>query len=787
MAATQPILTGIFKTCSNLYTYEPSNLLMSKKLVIVESPTKAKTISKFLGADYMVESSFGHVRDLPKSKLGVDIDNNFEPTYTIPTKAKEQVKKLKTLAEKADEIILATDEDREGEAIAWHLLSALKINKPVSRIVFHEITKSAIEAALEHPRQIDENLVNAQQARRILDRLVGYKLSPLLWSKVRRGLSAGRVQSVAVRMIVERERERLAFKSEEYWTIEGKAEKDAQAFDVKLTERDGKKLDKMDIKTEAEAKAIEAEIKASSAAVSNINQTKATRKPPTPFKTSVLQQEANNTLGFSAKQTMTLAQKLYETGRITYMRTDSVNLAEKFLNEAQAFLKSAYGEKYAVGAVRYKTNAKGAQEAHEAIRPTDVNATPDSLKTELEAGQWKLYNLIWRRTIASQMPPAVIERTAVDISADKNVLRANGSIIVFDGFMKVYKGAQEKLLPPLAVGDQVTIAEINALQHFTEPPARYSDATLVKALEEHGIGRPSTYAPTISTIIDRGYVDRDEGKRLFPTDTAMIVNDMLVKHFHNIVDFDFTATMERTLDEVAEGKVEWVPTLRAFYGPFSQNLEEKSKDLSREDVVPERNLGVDPQTGKEVIIKTGRFGPYVQLGEWAEEDRKAKQNRPKSVSLLKGMTMESVTLEEALGLLQLPREVGTTKDGETITALIGPYGPYLKAGKVSVSLPPEFSPVTITPEQAVDVFAKAAEIKKKMLEPIAELGVDPKSGGQILVKNGRFGPYITDGTTNVTVPKKMDPKEVSFDEAVEMLEKKRHAPKRSWGKKKKKE
>ena len=754
------------------------------KLVIVESPTKAKTISKFLGSDYVVESSFGHVRDLPKSKLGVDVEHNFEPTYSIPTKAKDNVKKLQKLAAEADEIVLATDEDREGEAIAWHLLAALKVKKPVSRIVFHEITKSAIEEALAHPRTIDENLVNAQQARRILDRLVGYKLSPLLWSKVRRGLSAGRVQSVAVRMIVERERERLAFTSDEYWTVEGLAEKEKQEFEVKLVSRDGKKLEKLDIKNGDDANTIVEEIKAAQASVTSVEKTRASRKPPTPLRTSVLQQEANNVLGFSAKQTMTLAQKLYETGYITYMRTDSLNLAEKFLQETQAFLKDQFGETYATGAVRYKSGSKGAQEAHEAIRPTDPRKHPDIIKPELEAGQWKLYNLIWRRTLASQMPAAVIERTSVDIAAGTSGLRANGSTIVFDGFMKIYRGAQEKLLPALAKGDAVTIKDIQALQHFTEPPARYSDATLVKALEEHGIGRPSTYAPTISTVIDRGYVDRDDNKKLFPTDTAMIVNDMLVKHFSNIVDFDFTATMENTLDEVAEGKVEWVPMLRAFYGPFEKNLEEKSKDLSREDVVPERKLGLDPATGKEVIIKTGRFGPYVQLGEWAEEDRKAKQNRPKSVSLLKGMTMESVTLEEALGLLQLPREVGTNADGETITALIGPYGPYLKAGKVSVSLPPEYSPVTITEEQARDVYTKAAEIKKKMMEPIAELGVDPNSQGKILVKNGRFGPYITDGTTNVTVPKKMDPKEVTFDEAVELLEKKRKAPKRNWGRKK---
>jgi DNA topoisomerase-1 len=751
------------------------------KLVIVESPTKAKTISKFLGSNYVVESSFGHVRDLPKSKLGVDVEHNFEPDYTVPAKAKDHVKKLKSLVDKADEVVLATDEDREGEAIAWHLLSALKITKPISRIVFHEITKSAIEEALAHPRQIDEHLVNAQQARRILDRLVGYKLSPLLWSKVRRGLSAGRVQSVAVRMIVERERERLAFKSDEYWSVEGKAEKDQTEFDVKLVERNGKKLDKLAITTGDEANTIVEEIKKAKTTVASVQKTRATRKPPVPLKTSALQQEANNSLGFSAKQTMTLAQKLYETGRITYMRTDSINLAEKFLNETQSYLVQSYGNEYATGAVRYKTNAKGAQEAHEGIRPTDVNVTPESLKTELDPGMYKLYKLIWSRTLASQMPAATLERTAVDIKADNNVLRANGSTIVFDGFMKVYKSSQEKILPVLVEGDAVSVKEIAALQHFTEPAARYSDATLVKALEEYGIGRPSTYAPTISTIIDRGYVDRDDNKKLFPTDTAMIVTDMLVNHFSDIVNYEFTATMENTLDEVAEGKVEWVPMLRAFYGPFIRNVEAKSDDLKREDVVPERNLGKDPATGKDVIIKTGRFGPYVQLGEWEEEDRKAKQNRPKSVSLLKGMTMEGVSMAEALELLKLPRELGKTAEGEPITVQIGPYGPYMKAGKISVSLPEGFSPLTITADQVEEVFTKAAEIKKKLAEPIAELGIDPNSQGNIVVKNGRFGPYITDGKTNVTVPKKTDPKDVTREDAIEMLEKKRHAPKRAWG------
>lgn len=758
------------------------------KLLIVESPTKAKTISKFLGKEYQVISSFGHIRDLPKKEMGVDFDNHFKPTYVVSPDKKQHVKELKAAAKNATEVYLATDEDREGEAIAWHIAEILGLDiKTAKRITFHEITKQAIEEALVQARTLDMHLVDAQQTRRILDRVVGYELSPFLWKKVQRGLSAGRVQSVAVRLIVDRERERQAFNKEEFWTIDGIFEKDSMEFEGKLHARNGKTLKKLDIKTTEEADAIMTAIKDQPFVVTSVEKKHAIRKPPTPIKTSVLQQEANNKFGFSAKQTMTLAQKLYETGRITYMRTDSVNLADKFLTEAQTFIGSSFGNEYALGAVTYKTTSKGAQEAHEAIRPTDVTVTPESLSGKLDAGMLKLYGLIWRRTLASQMPEAKLERTAVDLDANAHTFRANGSIIVFDGFMKVYKSATEKLLPELKEKDIVDAKSILPKQHFTEPPARYSDATLIKVLEEHGIGRPSTYAPTISTIVDRGYVDRDDNKKLFPTDIAMVVNDLLMEHFKDIVDFEFTATMEKTLDEIAEGKVDWVPTMESFYGPFHKNLEEKSEGLTREDVMPTRELGTDPKTGKTIIVRTGRFGPYLQLGEWSEEDRKAKINKPKMVSLTKDMNHETVTFEQALELLKLPRTVGKLTDGTDITSQLGPYGPYLKAGKINASLPEEFNVLTVTEEQARSIIDNAAELKKQMLTPLAELGVDPASGGEIQIKTGRFGPYITDGKTNVSIKKSIEPKNITLEEAIEKLKKKREAPPRKWGGKKKKE
>lgn len=748
------------------------------KLVIVESPTKAKTIGKFLKEGYQVESSFGHVRDLPKSKIGVDVKKKYKPTYEVPKRAEEKVATLRRAVKKADEIYLATDEDREGEAIAWHLSEILNTkDKPVKRITFHEITRSAILDALENPRDIDMASVDAQQARRIVDRLVGYELSPFLWTKVQYGLSAGRVQSVAVRLVVDRERERDAFNRDEYWTIESLFKKDDIEFEGKLHSIDGKKLEKLSIGTEKEATAILDNLKGTDYSVADISKKEVKKKPPTPLTTSRLQIEANNALGFSAKQTMVIAQKLYETGKITYMRTDSLNLADQFLDSAQAFIAAEFGKEYATGKQTYTTTAKGAQEAHEAIRPTDVSVTPEKFKSR-DAGQKKLYELIWRRTVATQMPSAVVERTSVDITANQYLFRSNGSVVVFDGFMKVYKAASAKLLPELATGDAIALQNIEPIQHFTEPPARYSDATLVKALEEHGIGRPSTYAPTISTVINRGYVERDDNKKLYPLDIAYIVNDLLVEHFKDIVDLEFTANMEKGLDDIADNEAEWEEIVDKFYNPFHSNLEKKEKELKKEDVMKERVVGKDPESGLDIIARNGRFGPFVQLGEWSEEDKKAKKNKPRSASLQKGMSIDKLTVEQALYCLILPRVVGKDSVGEDIVADEGRFGPYIKAGEVSASLGDKFDPREITLEEAQELMEAARERKKKMETPIAELGEDPNSKGQIQVRHGRYGPYVTDGETNASITKKsgIDPEKVTRKLAIEMLEHKRKNP-----------
>lgn len=754
------------------------------KLLIVESPTKAKTINKYLGKDYKVVSSFGHIRDLPKRKMGVDIKNGFEPTYEVPADKKKKVQDLKTAAKAADEIYLATDEDREGEAIAWHIAEVLGLDeKTAKRITFHEITKSAIEKALEHSRHIDMKLVDAQQTRRILDRLVGYELSPLLWRKVARGLSAGRVQSVAVRLVVERERERQAFKQDEFWTLEADFVKDTMPFMAKLFAIGDKKLDKLDVKNEAAAQAILEQVKDASFTVSEVETKDATRKPPTPLTTSTLQQEAYNKLGMSAKQTMTLAQRLYETGRITYMRTDSMNLAEQFTTAAQSYIKDTFGADYAKGAAVYKTAKKGAQEAHEAIRPTEAAAAPETLRGELESGEWRLYDLIWRRTMASQMPGAKIRRTAVDLIGNGHTFRSNGSTVVFPGFMKIWQSAEDKILPVLAAKDVVGVPqEVRKDQHFTEPPARYSDATLIKALEEHGIGRPSTYAPTLSTVIDRGYVVRDDNKKLMPSETAMIVTDLLSEHFPDIVNYEFTAQMEQKLDEIAEGTHNWQMILSTFYGPFHDAIQFKTTELSRADVMKQRVLGKDPKSDQEIIVRTGRFGPYVQVGEATDDNPK-----PPRASLEKNQLIDTLTLEDAMKLLAFPRHLGKLPNGEELEVHKGPYGPYLKAGKVNVTLLPTADPATVTFEEAQKLFVEGAEEKRKRLEPLADLGSHPESKLELLVKSGRFGPYVTDGKINATIPKDQDPKTVTLEQAVELLKKKAARGNRRWPKKAKKE
>ena len=594
------------------------------KLVIVESPTKAKTISKFLGKDFKVESSYGHIRDLPKSKMGIDTEHNFEPSYVIPTKSRKRVNELKKEAAKADEVILASDEDREGEAIAWHLTHAMELKpEKTKRIVFHEITKPAIEKALENPRQIDINLVDAQQARRILDRLVGYELSPFLWKKVFKGLSAGRVQSVAVRLIVDREREIEKFKPIEFWSIITELQNRPQGsvkptpgvgsgFGAKLIKKDGKLLDKFAVKNKNEADKIVKDLKGAEYKIEKVVKKEIKRSPKPPFTTSTLQQEGANKLGFSAKQTMMFAQQLYEKGFITYMRTDSVNLSEESLRSAKAAIEKSFGKEFSLAAPRrFKTKSKGAQEAHEAIRPSDPAQTPENLKDKLDSKQQKLYDLIWRRFIACQMKEAIFDSTTVDIAAKNFTFRATGSIMKFEGWLKVYPTQfTENILPELSENEILELIKLIPNQHFTEPPPRYSEATLVKTLEEYGIGRPSTYAPTISTIQMRNYVEKNQQKKFAPTETGILVNDLLVEHFPEIVDLKFTAKMEEELDEVAEGKTKWVPVIKNFYQPFHKNLMEKFDEVEKKYTDEETNEKCG-KCGKPMVIKHGRFGKFL--------------------------------------------------------------------------------------------------------------------------------------------------------------------------------
>lgn len=592
------------------------------KLVIVESPTKAKTISKFLGKDFRVESSYGHLRDLPKSKLGIDTEENFEPHYIIPMKSKKRANELKKVAEEASEIILASDEDREGEAIAWHITHILGDDKKYKRIVFHEITKSAVLEALENPREININMVNAQQARRVLDRLVGYKLSPFLWKKMYRGLSAGRVQSVAVRMVVEREREIEKFKSEEFWTLTASLNpKDdggkSNIFEARLIKKDGEVLDKFAIKSDSDTNSILKELAGAKYKIEKIVKKETKRSPYPPFTTSTLQQTSSSRLGYSAKQTMMIAQKLYENGHITYMRTDSLNLSKDSMIAAKNTIEKNIGKEFALTSPRhFKIKSKTAQEAHEAIRPTDPLKTPNDLKNKLEPQHYKLYNLIWQRFIACQMKESIFDATSIDITASLNNdtehgFRANGSTIKFDGWLKIYSSSfSESLLPDLKNGESLNLIKMIPEQHFTEPPPRYSEASLVKALEEYGIGRPSTYAPVIGTIQDRNYVEKNEQKKFIPTEIGIMVNDILVEHFPDIVDIQFTAKMEDNLDAIAAGKEEWRPVIKRFYEPFAKNLEEKYETVEKKETTEKTDESC-AECGKDLIIKHGRFGKFM--------------------------------------------------------------------------------------------------------------------------------------------------------------------------------
>lgn len=653
------------------------------KLVIVESPTKAKTITKFLGRGFTVESSFGHIRDLPKSDLGIEVDNNFKPRYVIPTKAKKTVTKLKKLADKASEIILASDEDREGEAIAWHLTEALKIPQTkTSRIVFHEITKEAIEEALAKPRQLDYHLVDAQQARRVLDRLVGYELSPFLWKKVARGLSAGRVQSVAVRLIVEREAEIESFQAQEYWSLVANLITNQQEkFSAQLMKFNNQVLDKLAIKDQAQAEKIKTDLLKADYIVSKLEQKRAKKAAPAPFITSSLQQVANRFFGFSAKQTMMLAQQLYEgvelgsegsVGLITYMRTDSLNLADKFLHEAREYIATTWGKEYSLATPRrFKTKSKNAQEAHEAIRPTQASRAPEDIKDYLTPNQLKLYKLIWQRSLASQAKEAELDQTNINIMADKGEFLATGQIIVFPGWLKIYpEKSKEIILPKIKEQEKLNLEDLKADQHFTKPPARFSDATLIKELEKHGIGRPSTYAPTISTIEARNYVVRDENKRLKPTAIAKIVITLLLEHFQSIVDLAFTAKMEEELDDIAEGKLDWVPVIENFYTPFHTNLEAKYAAIKKTDIMPEEKSNeLCDKCNSPMVIKQGRFGPFLACSNFPD---------CKNIKSLNGKKETDPAQDEKLKTLQEQFKTETcAKCGSSMIVKNGRFGPFL--------------------------------------------------------------------------------------------------------------
>lgn len=765
---------------------------MPKNLVIVESPAKAKTIAKFLGSDFEVKSSFGHIRDLPKKDIGVEIDKNFKPTYQISTDKKKVVSELKS-ASKNSTVWLASDEDREGEAIAWHVAIALGLEPATTkRIVFHEITKSAIDAAVANPRTIDMKLVDAQQARRILDRLVGYELSPVLWRKIRAGLSAGRVQSVAVRLIVEREREIKTHQALINYKVSGIFKAANEEFQADLNQR---------IDDEKASHKFLNDLIGAKYKISTVDQKPGVRSPSAPFTTSTLQQEAARRLGYSVRQTMTLAQRLYENGHITYMRTDSLTLSSLAIGAAKDYIVKNYGDKY-LNTRQFKTKSSSAQEAHEAIRPTNFNV----LVAGDDPSQKKLYELIWRRSVASQMANASIEKTEaiIDISTRPEKFIATGEVLTFDGFLKVYGGGKDdKILPALAVDQVVELNIASALQSFSRPPARYSEAALVKRLEQLGIGRPSTYAPTISTIQDREYVEkRDlEGElrpikeitlkgniiteateevtigadrnKLLPTPLAEIVTDFLMKYVTDIVDYDFTARAEAQFDEVAEGKLTWQQMLDDFYKKFHP-LVEASANAERADASQARTLGIDPKTKKPVIARFGRYGPMLQLGETG--DIKDKDTpKPKFAPLPADSTLETVTLEAALPMFNLPREVGKTEDGELILADIGRFGPYVKVDKKFISIK-GLDPLMISEAEARQAIAENAETARKKV--IADFG-------DIKVLRGPYGPYITDGKKNARIQKSVDPESIDEATAKKLLKEAPEGKRRFKSKKKK--
>jgi len=777
---------------------------MAENLVIVESPAKAKTIKKYLGNKFEVLASYGHVRDLVPKEGAVDPARRFAMKYDIIERNERHVEAISRALKKAKALYLATDPDREGEAISWHLRELLKDRgdlegKDVHRVEFFEITRNAVRQAIENPRDLSLDLVNAQQARRALDYLVGFNLSPLLWKKVRRGLSAGRVQSPALRMICEREAEIQAFIPREYWTLDAIGERSAQSFPLRLVEFSGRKVEQFSFTDAAGANAVETTLRTASGAgttvaeadgegpgrlvppgaltVLDVERKQRNSYPSPPFTTSTLQQEAARKLGYSTQRTMRLAQQLYEgvdygegaVGLITYMRTDAVNLANEAIGEIRQVIGKLYGAESVPDTPRvYKNKSRNAQEAHEAIRPTAAAVLPQMLEGRIDADLQKLYALIWKRAVACQMIHAVKDTVAVNLLAGadgpgRHLLRANGSTLVKPGYMAVYiegrddsaDDEDERILPAMEAGDRVELVSLRGVQHFTEPPPRYSEASLVKALEEHGIGRPSTYASIISTLKDREYVDMD-GRRFIPTDIGKIVNNFLSVNFGKYVDYGFTAAMEDELDAVSRGEESWTEPLQKFWQPFIDLVEHTEKNVSRDEAAQSRELGTDPASGKPISVRMGRFGPFVQIGTRDDADK------PKFAGLRPGQKMDTIALDAALQLFQLPRKLGSTPEGEPLEANIGRFGPYIKYGSKYASLKVEDDPYTITLERACEVV-----VAKKLADAnriIQDFGID-----DIQVLNGRYGPYITDKQRNARIPKDRDPKTLTLEECRALL------------------
>lgn len=757
---------------------------MAKNLLIVESPAKAKTINKYLGKDFQVLASYGHVRDLVPKEGAVDPEHGFAMRYELIDKNEKHVDAIARAAKDADAIYLATDPDREGEAISWHIAEILKErrllkDKPLHRVVFTEITPRAIREAVEHPRTVSDALVNAQQARRALDYLVGFNLSPLLWRKVQRGLSAGRVQSPALRMIVEREEEIEAFVPREYWSIAAEAAHPKQAFSAKLTRLDGARVEQFTITDGEAAEAARARIVRDAQGllvVTDVESKQRKRRPAPPFITSTLQQEAARKLGFSTSRTMRVAQKLYEgvalgeegtVGLISYMRTDSVNLSAEALAEIRDVIARDFGTQALPDRPNvYQTKSKNAQEAHEAIRPTSALRTPASVARFLADDERRLYELIWKRTVASQMVPATLNTVSVDLAAgSQHAFRVSGTTVVEPGFLAVYEEGKDargeeddeegRKLPEMKPGDRVPLAAVTATQHFTEPPPRYSEASLVKALEEYGIGRPSTYASIIQTLLNREYVYLD-ARRFRPTDVGRAVAKFLSAHFTQYVDYDFTARLEDELDEVSRGETDWIPLLERFWKPFSKTVEEKGESVERSEASGARLLGVDPASGKPVSVRLGRYGPFAQIGSAEDEEK------PRFASLRGGQSMHTITLEEALKLFELPRTLGTS-NGEPVTVAVGRFGPFAKRGSTYASLGKDDDPYTIDLARALELIeAKEQAIANRTIKRWDEAGIE--------VLNGRFGPYITDGSKNGKVPKDRDPASLTLEECQAILE-----------------